>query len=273
MTFRGMKIVERGHGEPLVVVPGLQGRWEYVRAAVDSLAAHFRVITFSLCDEPSSGWRIDPSRGVDGFADQVGAALDDRGLDRAAICGISFGGLIALRYAARTPARMRGLVLVSAPGPGWHLKPRHEMYARLPWLFGPIFLAESPLRLRREILAAYPDMRGRLGFLRDQIRTVAEAPLSASRMAARARLIASHDRMADCRAISCPTLVVHGDPALDHVVDAGGTREYGTRISGAELVTLEHTGHLGSITRPREFSAIVRRFLDHALQGSHDSAA
>ena len=45
-----MQIVERGHGEPLVFIPGIQGRWEYQRAAIDALAVSFRVLTFSLSD-------------------------------------------------------------------------------------------------------------------------------------------------------------------------------------------------------------------------------
>ncbi len=268
-----MQIIEHGSGDPLVVVPGLQGRWEYVRPTVQALSEHYRVITFSLGDEKTSGWAFDPARGMDAYADQMIAALDDRAIRRAVFCGISFGGLVALRAAARCPESASALVLVSTPGPRWHLKPRHELYARAPWLFGPLFLAESPFRLRRELVAALPDGHDRRRFTRAQLRTVVNAPLSLRRMAARARLAASYDRIADCSAVVCPTLVVHGEPALDHVVDADGTRSYGTLIRRAEIVTLERTGHLGSITRPREFSAIVRRFLATATQGSHDSAA
>jgi len=46
-----LQIVELGHGAPLVFIPGLQGRWEYARITVNSLARHFRVLTASLCDE------------------------------------------------------------------------------------------------------------------------------------------------------------------------------------------------------------------------------
>lgn len=268
-----MQIIEHGSGDPVVIVPGLQGRWEYVRPTVHALAEHYRVITFSLGDEKTSGWAFDPARGMDAFADQVMAALEDRAIRRAVFCGISFGGLVALRAAARHPESASALVLASAPGPQWHLKPRHELYARAPWLFGPVFLAESPFRLRRELVEALPDGQDRRRFMRAQLRTAVEAPLSLTRMAARARLAASYDRTADCSAVTCPTLIVHGEPALDHVVDADGTRDYGRLIRGAEIVTLERTGHLGSITRPREFSAVVRRFLATARQGSHDSAA
>ena len=44
-------IVDQGSGPPIVLSPGLQGRWEWMRPAVDALAKHYRVITFSLCDE------------------------------------------------------------------------------------------------------------------------------------------------------------------------------------------------------------------------------
>src|SRR5262245_60525323 len=188
-----MEIVDRGTGAPLVIIPGLQGRWQYVQPAVEALARSYRVITFSLCDEPSANAPFDADRGLDSFVEQVSAALDARGLSQAAICGISFGGLVALRFAARQPQRTRALVMVSTPGPVWLLKKRHEMYARLPWVFGPIFLAESPFRLKREIYTALPNGRDRRHFAWDQMRTIWEAPVSMSRMAARARLIGRLD--------------------------------------------------------------------------------
>jgi pimeloyl-ACP methyl ester carboxylesterase len=268
-----MKIIERGHGDPLVLIPGLQGRWEYARQTVDALAGTFRVVTFSLGDEPSAAWPFDRRRGIDAFADHVAAALDDRGIPRAVICGVSFGGLVALRFAAREPDRTSALIMVSTPGPQWHLKPRHDLYARLPRLFGPVFFAESPWRLKAEIAMALPDRRARWRFARSQARTIVRAPLSVTRMASRARMVASYDRVADCAAVVCPTLIVHGDPTLDHVVDAGGTLDYVTRIRGARAAVLPQTGHLGSVTRPDEFVALVHQFLHTHRQGSHDSAA
>ena len=157
-----MHIIDRGTGDPLVLIPGLQGRWEYLAPAVDALAKHCRVITFPLANEPSAQAQFDSDQGIDAFAAHVEAVLDDRQLERAAICGVSFGGLIALRVAARTPTRISALVLASTPGPYFHLRPRHRLYSRVPWLFGPVFAAESPWRLRREIATAFPRRRDRL---------------------------------------------------------------------------------------------------------------
>jgi pimeloyl-ACP methyl ester carboxylesterase len=268
-----MHIIERGSGDPLILIPPLQGRWEYMRATIDALATSCRVVTFSLCDEPSAKTSFDPSQGIDSFAAQVQAVLDDRHLERAAVCGVSFGGLVALRAAARMPARVSALVLASTPGPYFHLKPRHKLYSRAPWLFGAVFAAESPWRLRREIKMALPDRAERRRFGREQLLTLLRAPLSLSRMAARARSIGAHDRLADCALVTSPTLIVHGNPTLDFVVDARETAEYARLISGARLVAMDQTGHLGSITRPHDFAAIVHRFLNASHSDSHPSAA
>jgi pimeloyl-ACP methyl ester carboxylesterase len=91
--------------------------------------------------------------------------------------------------------------------------------------------------------------------------TVVRAPLSLERMAARARLITGLDIAAECARVTAPTLVVTGERHLDHVVPADGTTAYLGLIRGSRAVVLPQTGHLGSITRPIAFAAIVREFV------------
>lgn len=268
-----MLIIERGSGAPLVFVPGLQGRWEYMAPAIDALASGSRVITFPLCDEPSAQAPCRPAAGLDAYVGHIEAVLDAMQIDRAVLCGISFGGLIALRFAAERASRVSALVMGSTPGPRFHLKRRHRLYARLPWLFGPLFVAESPKRLKAEVAAALPDEEARRAFIRKQVATFREAPLSMSRMAGRALLIESYDRAADCRRIVCPTLIIHGEPTLDFVVDANETANYSRLIKDARSVVLERTGHLGSITRPRQFAMAVHQFIDSIGKDSRHSAA
>ena len=113
-----MNIVDVGSGPPIVIVPGVQGRWEWMRPAIDALAGTCRVITFSLADEPSAG---DGGRepGFDAYVEQINDALSALHIQHATICGVSFGGLIAAAFAARYPERVAALVLVSALPPGW----------------------------------------------------------------------------------------------------------------------------------------------------------
>ena len=257
-----MRIIERGHGTPIVFVQGLHGRWEYASLTVDALAKHFRVVTFSLSDEPTADYSFDPVRPFDSYASQIGAAMDAAGFDRAVVCGQSFGGLVALRFAATSPARTAALVLASTPGPGWHLKRRHELYARLPWILGPLFFVETPVRAARELAAAFPSLRDRAAFSLKMLRATVQGPLSPPRMAARARRIAGYDILADCARTTVPTLVVTGEPHLDHVVPVAATSMYAAVIRGAQSATLERTGHLGSLTRPDEFARIIRDFVE-----------
>jgi pimeloyl-ACP methyl ester carboxylesterase len=256
-----MKVIEYGSGEPLVLVPGSQGRWEYLRPAIDALSRFFRVLTFPLCGEPGSHCRLDPARGLDNYTAQVSSLLDSKQVADATICGVSFGGLIALRFAACHPNRTTTLVLVSTPAPTWQLRKRHRLYVRAPWVFGPVFVAESHWRLRAELAAALPDRRQRWTFRRSMLQIFAEAPLSLARMAARARLIDGIDMRGDCAAVAAPTLIITGEHPLDSVVPARGSSAYAQLIPNARAVVLERTGHLGSITRPDAFAALVYEFV------------
>ena len=263
-----MRIVDRGSGTPVVLVPGIQGRWEWMAPAVDALAARCRVITFSLADEPSAEW---PSRGsgFGAYVEQVAQALDARGVERAVVCGVSYGGLVAAAFARRYPHRVAGLALVSAIPPSWRPDARAKFLMRSPNLLLPLFLLGS-LRLYPEIAAAHDRWwRGVWASIRQGARSLAHFP-APGRMARRARIVneAEVDGLA---AVHVPVLVVTGQAGLDRVVPAELTAEY-TRIwPHATAVTLERTGHLGLVTRADEFARLIARFADSAgLKTRHE---
>ena len=51
------RIIDRGSGAPLVMVPGIQGRWEWMAPAVDALPQHCRVITSRCATNRPAGSR------------------------------------------------------------------------------------------------------------------------------------------------------------------------------------------------------------------------
>jgi pimeloyl-ACP methyl ester carboxylesterase len=247
-----------GSGPPLVLIPGVNGRWEWVRPTVDALARDFRVATFSLCGEPG----MPPMPGAfDEHLRQVDAAIDALGVERAVILGISFGGWVAVRYASLRPGRVAGLVLASAPGPGYSLPPRHARWIAAPRRSMPIFVATAPRRTGPEIRAAIPAWRERLAFSIQQGWRTLRAPMSGVRAAARIRLALSHDFGADAARLACPLLCVTGEDGLDNVVPAASTREYLTLVAGARYERLDRTGHMGVVTRAGTFAALVRDFV------------
>ena len=256
-----MRIVDVGSDAPIVIVPGIQGRWEWMKPAVDALAQRCRVVTFSFADEPTCGGCFDPSHGFDSYVEQVKDAMDLAGLTSAVIAGVSYGGLVAAAFAARYPERTSGLVLVSAIPPRWAPDARIRFYLRAPLLLSPLFLIGS-LRMFREIAAARSGvLPGMATAVRHGLNALAHM-LSPTRMARRVQLLESVQLDRSLADVRVPTLVLTGDAALDNIVPVHLTEEYVRMWPHAERATIARTGHIGLITRPNEFAAAVGAFVE-----------
>ena len=215
----------RRRGPTLVLVPGIQGRWEWMRPAVDALARHFRVVTFSLLGERARG------RGPAGVrrvprAGRCRARV--RGCERAIVCGVSYGGLIAVQIRGRA-SRTASSASCSSPRRrrrGSRTRacdatptPRDARRSRS-W-------PAPPAGSAREIAAAHSRTpRSAGGRPPATSASILAHPGSPRRMAARVRRLAGCDFVADARRVRAPTLVVTGEPELDRVVPVAGTREY-----------------------------------------------
>jgi len=261
MNRDGMFI--KGTGTPIVVIPGLHGRWEWTRPAAEALSRHHQVIAFSLCDERTSPFPCDPDRAFENYVSQVGLALDRAGLDRAVIAGVSYGGLIAAEFAARYPDRVSALVLASALHASWEPNDEQARYLRSPFLMSPMFVATSPGRIRPEIAAALPRLGERMRFTARQGARAVMAPTSPFRMARRIKWAKSH-HFADPRRVTAPALLVTGEPGLDRVVPVDVSRRYLDDLHGAEHVVLKGTGHIGILTKPEAFVGVLERFVNGA---------
>ena len=257
-------MIDLGAGTPLVLVPGIQGRWEWMRPAVEALAEHFRVLAFSLAGERTSGHVFDPALGFDNFIVQIDRVLAQAGVSKAVVCGVSYGGLIAARYAALRPRGVRALVLASALAPGYTPDARVRFYLRAPWLLSPLFCVNAWRRSRREIRAALPAHRDRLAFSAGQLWRVAAHPTSPALMRDRIRLLDGLDFASSMSSIVAPTLLITGEPALDSVVPPHHTLGYTRFLPHAESLTFERTGHIGLVTRPAAFAERLAAFVARA---------
>ena len=256
-----MNIVDVGSGPPVVIVPGIQGRWEWMKPTVDALSRRCRVITFSFADEPTCRGIFDPAKGFDCYVAQVGEALDQAGVERAAVCGVSYGGLVAAAFAARHPERVAAVILVSALPPSWKPDARVRFYLRAPRLLMPLFMIAS-LRMYREIAAATPGMLNGMKAAARHAFTALTHMFSPGRMARRVHVLTPLDLGRDVATVQAPALVITGDRALDRVVPVRLTEEYIRLWPHARRVTIANTGHLGSITRADDFAAIVAPFVE-----------
>ena len=83
---------------------------------VADFSRDYRVYAVDTMGQPSKSVPGDPIRDVTDYVAWLTATLDGLGLDRVSLAGMSFGGWIALRYAAAAPERIRRLVLLSPGG-------------------------------------------------------------------------------------------------------------------------------------------------------------
>lgn len=253
---------DAGHGSPLIVIPGVQGRWEWMKPALQELQKRCRTVSYTLCGGAGSGVKFEPALGFDNFVRQLDDVFRRTGLDKAALCGVSYGGWIALRYAAIRPERVTSLIFVSSPAPGWIPNDRQQQYLSRPWRSSPAFIATAPMRLWPEIRAAYDTWRERLVFAVGHAARVIAAPILPPIMAARVTLQQGIDFAPDCARVKAPTLLITGEDHLDLIVPPEITRRYRSLIPGAQYARMDRSGHLGLLTQPARFADIVAGFVD-----------
>jgi pimeloyl-ACP methyl ester carboxylesterase len=252
---------DRGSGPPVVIVQGLHGRWEWTIDALEALSARCRTISYSLAGDIGSGERPDATRGFDVYLRQLDAVIERTKVERPALCGISFGGFVALRYAATHPERVTSLILASSPAPGWEPTSQQSRWIARPWLSTPDFVVNAPIRTWPEISAALPTFGQRIAFMAAQSLRAVRAPVIPALMAERISMAHRLDFRSDCARVRVPTLVLTGEEPLDRVVPVANTRTFRDLIPGAECAIFERTGHLGVITRPSRFAELIGNFV------------
>lgn len=113
-------VVIGGEGPPVLLVHGWLGASYHWRRLAPHLARHHTVVAM---DVRGYGETDKPAVGYDGrtIADDLLAIADALGLDKFVVCGHDMGALPALILAATAPDRVRGLVYVDEPLPGYNL--------------------------------------------------------------------------------------------------------------------------------------------------------
>jgi 3-oxoadipate enol-lactonase len=223
----------------------------------ESLARRFTAIRY---DAHGFGDSEDPGEALNDHGDAV-TVLDAAGVERAALMGVSYGGLIAVDVALATPERVSALVAVSARPSGWEddaelaaqleeverayesggFEAANEVEMRV-WVDGP---RRSPDQVDPEVRARVAAVNRRLlerqAMLEPDEETL-EPPAA--------------ERLADIRA---PTLVITG--ALDQASVLAGSRAI-AEATGADHLQIEAAGHLPNVERPDEFLAAIVPFLE-----------
>jgi pimeloyl-ACP methyl ester carboxylesterase len=110
-------------GPVVLLLHGLASDADTWDKALQPLAGHgLRVFAVDLLGHGQSD-KPDTDYLLDDFADSLARFLDAVGIERATLCGHSFGGAIAMFFGTRYPERVERVVLVSAGGLGREVHP------------------------------------------------------------------------------------------------------------------------------------------------------
>lgn len=243
----------RGAGPPVLLLHGLgYGRWGWEPIA-DRLAERCTVLLVDNRGIGDSDAPPGPYSAVDLAGDAV-AVLDAAGVERAAVVGISLGGMAAQELALGWPDRVASLVLVATTPGGPRSHPLPEATARM--LAGGDGADQRALVRGALAPDAPAEVVDRIVALRE---LAAQSRDSWRAQAAAALTFDAFDRLA---AIAAPTLVVHGD--ADAVVDRRNAALLGERIRGACVVLVPGAGHLVPWDRPEALTELVAAFVERS---------
>ena len=184
-------------------------------------------------------------------ADAVGV-LDAAGVERAAVCGVSLGGMTAMWLAAHAPERVRALLAVSTALKIGVRATWDERMAQV-GAGGTESIADGAMGrwFTTPYREAHPDA---VGWCRSML---AGCPTDGYIGCCAA--LRDADLHPVARRIVAPTQVIVGRD--DPVTPPADAQDIADHISGARVLTLE-ASHICAVERPEEFNRAVLDFLD-----------
>jgi pimeloyl-ACP methyl ester carboxylesterase len=246
-----------GHGEPVILVSGMDGTGNLFYRQLPLLARSYRVATYALRDTSTTMEQL-----VADLAGVVDAVAPETG--RATIIGESFGGALALSFALARPAQVSRLVIINSFP---HFTPQVRLHlARiglraLPW---------GAMKLIRRLTASRLHSRHTH---RAEIRRFMELTAAASRdgYCNRLQVLTGYDVRHRLQDIRVPTLFLASD--RDHLVPSVAQAHYmAARVPGSTVRILDGHGHICLIAPDIDLASILEDWQQRSpgLDGAHD---
>lgn len=243
---------ESGSGPPIVLIPGLAGGFELLGPLARSLAADHHVFSYQLRGENDCFVLRHPFD-LDDLVEDLAELLDSLKLEKPTIMGLSFGGIIALKFAIRYPYRLDRLIVQGVGARyerGLIQQIASTVLSRFP------LPADSPFvnQFLNLLFGGKPKQDALFDFVTRQIWQTDQ-----SVMAHRFRLVEELDIERQLRHIKAPTLVLSGD--RDVLVSPKSLTSLCDDIPNVNFARLPNCGHLAFVTKPEAMVKNVQQFL------------
>jgi 3-oxoadipate enol-lactonase len=255
-----MSLDHRLHGSegaPVVVLSNSLGTTQDLWSRqLPEFAERFRVLAY---DHPGHGGSELPEQPctVDAIADSLLGLLDDLGLDRVSVCGVSLGGMVAMALAVAAPERVERLVLACTSAYLGPTQPWDER-ARVVRADGMEAIADTVVGrwFTHELEHEDPETVARFRAM-----LAATSPEGYARCC---EALGTWDARGRISAIKAPVLVVAG--AEDPATPVEHAERIASGIPGARLHVLERAAHLANVERAEAFTRAVLEHLGQEVR-------
>jgi 3-oxoadipate enol-lactonase len=257
-SVRGVEMAydDTGGGVPaLVLLHGFPFDRSMWRGQAEALGKEFRVVAPDLrgLGETPPG---DGGVSIEGMAEDVAALLDELGLGRVALGGLSMGGYVAFEFFRKFPERVRALVLADTRPQADTEEGRRtrEENARRALKEGLAPIVESMLP---KLLSA--ETRGRGGEVLERVRAMMLGTSPEGAAAALRAMAVRRDQTDLLPSVNVPTLILVGSE--DSITPHADSEAMRAKIAGSRLVVVEGAGHLSNVEQPEQFDRALVEFL------------
>ena len=252
-----MEYITFGKGEKiLVIIPGLPDGLKTVKGTAKTMALmyrryakEYRVYVFSRKNQLENGYTTRD------MARDLKEAMDQLGITRAYVKGLSQGGMIAQYLAIDYPEVVEKLIIAVSMAKqndtiqqvvqGWITMAEKGDYKS--------FIIDSMEKTYTEDYLTRKKYRWMYPLI-----TRIGKPKDFTRFIIQARACLSHNAYEELGKIQCPTLVIGGD--RDKVVGINTSEEMAEEIPGSKLVIYPNLGH-GAFTETKDFDRQALKFL------------
>lgn len=254
---------ETGSGTPVIFVHEFAGDLRSWEPQLRHFGQRWRAIAFNARGYPPSDVPDDPAQySQNRAADDIAGVLDNLGIDRAHVVGLSMGGFATLHFGFRHPQRALSLVVA---GCGYGAEPAQAEQFKAE-------AANIAETLKRDGMAAFAaryaygptrvqfenkDPRGFAEFARHlaEHSALGSANTQLGVQGARPSLYSLEKQM---QALTVPTLVLTGDEDWPCLQPALLMKQM---IPSAALSVMPNCGHTINLEDPQQFNHLVGQFL------------
>lgn len=252
--------VEGGEGEQTVVLShGLLLDYTMFAPQWDLLTEDFHVVAYDHRGQGRSG---NPPEGedLDTLCNDAADFITALGRGPVHFVGMSMGGMVGMRLAARFPQLLRSLVLIDSSAqpepPGQRLR-FGLMCALVPLLGVRRFVSQVMALMFAPATQRDPGKQALLARWREKLAGLPPGIVRQVRGVMRRR-----DISGELGGIRCPTLVVFG--AEDVLTPADCSWRIATRIPSADVLRVENAGHCSNLEQPEVVNRALSAFLARA---------